>query len=38
QSHTVELQGPAQDAARIGGEAARSVRAKAGEKFFDGWL
>jgi hydroxymethylbilane synthase len=38
QSHTVELQGPAQDAARIGDEAARTVRAKAGEKFFDGWL
>ena len=38
QSHTVELRGLAQDAARIGEEAARSVRAKAGEKFFDGWL
>jgi hydroxymethylbilane synthase len=37
QSHTVELQGPAQDAARIGAEAAGTVRAKAGEKFFDGW-
>ncbi len=29
--------GPAQDAARIGAEAAGTVRAKAGEKFFDGW-
>ena len=38
QSHTVELQGSAQDAARIGHEAALTVRAKAGEKFFDGWL
>ena len=38
QSHTVELQGPAQDAARIGDEAARTVRAKAGENFFDGWI
>jgi hydroxymethylbilane synthase len=37
QSHEVEAQGPAQDAARIGDEAARTVRAKAGEKFFDGW-
>ena len=36
-SHEVKAQGPAQDAARIGEEAARSVRAKAGEKFFDGW-
>ncbi|MBE1710386.1 MULTISPECIES: hydroxymethylbilane synthase [Mesorhizobium] len=38
QSHTVELQGPARDAARIGDEAARTVRAKAGENFFDGWV
>ncbi|TPK82258.1 hydroxymethylbilane synthase [Mesorhizobium sp. B2-4-12] len=38
QSHAVELQGAAQDAVRIGEEAARTVRAKAGEKFFDGWL
>ena len=38
QSHTVELQGPAADAVRIGDEAARTVRAKAGETFFDGWL
>ncbi|TPN32737.1 hydroxymethylbilane synthase [Mesorhizobium sp. B2-3-3] len=38
QSHAVELQGAAQDAVRIGDEAARTVRAKAGEKFFDGWL
>ncbi|RWQ41427.1 MAG: hydroxymethylbilane synthase [Mesorhizobium sp.] len=37
QSHEVEAEGPAQDAARIGNEAARTVRAKAGEKFFDGW-
>jgi hydroxymethylbilane synthase len=38
QSHTVELDGSAQDAARIGDEAARTVRATAGEAFFDGWL
>ncbi|MBZ9675393.1 hydroxymethylbilane synthase [Mesorhizobium sp. ES1-1] len=38
QSHTVELQGPAGDAVRIGDEAARIVRAKAGETFFDSWL
>ncbi|MFA6156044.1 hydroxymethylbilane synthase [Mesorhizobium sp.] len=38
QSHTVELQGPAEEAVRIGDEAARTVRAKAGETFFDGWL
>ncbi|TIM00108.1 MAG: hydroxymethylbilane synthase, partial [Mesorhizobium sp.] len=37
QSHEVKAEGPAQDAARIGDEAARTVRAKAGEKFFDGW-
>ncbi|TIU12692.1 MAG: hydroxymethylbilane synthase, partial [Mesorhizobium sp.] len=37
QSHEVKAEGPAQDAARIGNEAARTVRAKAGEKFFDGW-
>ena len=36
-SHEVKAQGPVQDAARIGEEAARTVRAKAGEKFFDGW-
>lgn len=38
QSHTVELQGPAEEAVRIGDEAARTVRAKAGETFFDGWF
>ncbi|QPC90159.1 hydroxymethylbilane synthase [Mesorhizobium sp. INR15] len=38
QSHTVKMQGPAQEAARIGNEAARTVRAEAGETFFDGWL
>jgi hydroxymethylbilane synthase len=37
QSHEVKAEGPAQDAARIGDDAARTVRAKAGEKFFDGW-
>ncbi|MER9253013.1 hydroxymethylbilane synthase [Mesorhizobium sp. M0598] len=37
QSHEVRLQGPAQEAARIGAEAAATVRAKADEKFFDGW-
>lgn len=37
QSHEVKVEGPAQDAARIGEDAARTVRAKAGEKFFDGW-
>ncbi|CAN7200618.1 hydroxymethylbilane synthase [Mesorhizobium sp. LjNodule214] len=36
-SHEVELDGPAKDAARIGADAARTVRAKAGEAFFDGW-
>ncbi|TIP12745.1 hydroxymethylbilane synthase [Mesorhizobium sp.] len=37
QSHEVKAQGPVQEAARIGEDAARTVRAKAGEKFFDGW-
>ncbi|MER9130892.1 hydroxymethylbilane synthase [Mesorhizobium sp. M0323] len=37
QSHEVRLQGPAQEAARIGADAAATVRAKAGETFFDGW-
>ncbi|MER8863050.1 hydroxymethylbilane synthase [Mesorhizobium sp. M0751] len=37
QSHEVRLEGPAQEAARIGAEAAATVRAKAGETFFDGW-
>ncbi|RJT39642.1 hydroxymethylbilane synthase [Mesorhizobium waimense] len=36
-SHEVKLDGPAQDAARIGADAGRTVRAKAGETFFDGW-
>jgi len=36
-SHEVELEGPATDAARIGADAARTVRAEAGETFFDGW-
>ncbi|GLR43296.1 porphobilinogen deaminase [Mesorhizobium amorphae] len=36
-SHEVELDGPAKDAARIGADAARTVRTKAGETFFDGW-
>ncbi|MBZ9963592.1 hydroxymethylbilane synthase [Mesorhizobium sp. BR1-1-2] len=37
QSHMVEMKGPALDAALIGEEAARTVRARAGETFFDGW-
>lgn len=37
ESHEVRLNGPARDAANIGAEAARAVRAKAGAKFFDGW-
>jgi hydroxymethylbilane synthase len=37
QSHEVKLEGPARDAALIGAEAARIVRARAGETFFDGW-
>ncbi|MGX9179485.1 hydroxymethylbilane synthase [Mesorhizobium sp. BHbdii] len=37
QSHEVKAEGPVQDAAHIGEDAARTVRAKAGEKFFDGW-
>ncbi|UVK39798.1 hydroxymethylbilane synthase [Mesorhizobium sp. AR10] len=36
-SHEVKAQGPALEAARIGTDAARTVRAKAGETFFDGW-
>lgn len=36
-SHEVEAQGPAHEAARIGEDAARTIRAKAGETFFDGW-
>lgn len=35
--HEVKAQGPAGDAALIGADAARTVRAKAGKKFFDGW-
>ncbi|WP_192254783.1 hydroxymethylbilane synthase [Mesorhizobium caraganae] len=38
QSHEVKAEGPAQDAARIGTDAAKTVRAKAGENFFDGWV
>ncbi|UCI08376.1 hydroxymethylbilane synthase [Mesorhizobium sp. B1-1-8] len=37
QSHEVRLEGRAADAADIGAEAARAVRAKAGPTFFDGW-
>ncbi|CDX25696.1 hydroxymethylbilane synthase [Mesorhizobium sp. ORS 3324] len=37
ESHEIKLDGPAEDAAKIGAEAARKVRAKAGAKFFDGW-
>ncbi|MEI9419178.1 hydroxymethylbilane synthase [Mesorhizobium sp. Cs1321R2N1] len=36
--HDVRLEGEAADAAEIGADAARTVRARAGEKFFDGWL
>jgi hydroxymethylbilane synthase len=35
--HEVRLDGHAVDAAEIGTEAARTVRAKAGATFFDGW-
>ncbi|MER8481505.1 hydroxymethylbilane synthase [Mesorhizobium sp. M1322] len=38
QSHEVNAEGPVQDAAHIGEDAARTVRAKAGEQFFDGWV
>jgi len=37
QWHEVRLDGQAHDAADIGTEAARMVRAKAGSTFFDGW-
>jgi hydroxymethylbilane synthase len=37
QSHKVHLEGGVGDAAEIGTEAARMVRAKAGAAFFDGW-
>ena len=37
ESHEVRLDGQAMDAADIGTEAARRVRAEAGAKFFDGW-
>jgi len=36
-SHEVRLDGPARDAARIGAKAAKAVRARAGETFFDSW-
>ncbi|PAP93809.1 hydroxymethylbilane synthase [Mesorhizobium wenxiniae] len=36
-SHEVKAEGPVQDATHIGEDAARTVRARAGEKFFDGW-
>ncbi|MGX9147303.1 hydroxymethylbilane synthase [Mesorhizobium sp. 128a] len=38
QSHEVKAEGLALDAADIGTDAARTVRAKAGETFFDGWV
>ncbi|TRC96461.1 hydroxymethylbilane synthase [Mesorhizobium sp. WSM4303] len=38
QSHEVKAEGPAQDAVRIGMDAAKTVRTKAGETFFDGWV
>ncbi|TPJ67493.1 hydroxymethylbilane synthase [Mesorhizobium sp. B2-7-1] len=37
ESHEVRLDGEAADAAEIGLDAARTVRARAGAKFFDGW-
>ncbi|TGV62739.1 hydroxymethylbilane synthase, partial [Mesorhizobium sp. M00.F.Ca.ET.149.01.1.1] len=37
ESHEVRLEGEAADAAEIGMDAARTVRARAGAKFFDGW-
>jgi hydroxymethylbilane synthase len=37
QSHEINVEGPADQAAGIGDDAARTVRAKAGEDFFDGW-
>ncbi|MBZ9658881.1 hydroxymethylbilane synthase [Mesorhizobium sp. ESP-6-4] len=37
ESHEVRLEGEAADAAEIGLDAARTVRAKAGATFFDGW-
>ena len=36
-SYEIKAEGPADEAARIGDEAASTVRAKAGEDFFDGW-
>ncbi|MGX5848288.1 hydroxymethylbilane synthase [Mesorhizobium sp. PL10] len=38
QSHEVKAEGLALDAADIGTDAARIVRVKAGEAFFDGWV
>ncbi|MGX5843337.1 hydroxymethylbilane synthase [Mesorhizobium sp. ArgA1] len=38
QSHEVKAEGLALDAADIGTKAARMVRVKAGEPFFDGWV
>ncbi len=38
QSHEVKAEGLALDAADIGTDAARMVRVKAGESFFDGWV
>ncbi|RWB71969.1 MAG: hydroxymethylbilane synthase [Mesorhizobium sp.] len=37
QSHEVRLEGEAADAAEIGLDAARTVRARAGAEFFDSW-
>ncbi|TPN83763.1 hydroxymethylbilane synthase [Mesorhizobium sp. CU2] len=37
ESHEVRLEGLAVDAAEIGTDAARTVRARAGATFFDGW-
>ncbi|TPK93862.1 MULTISPECIES: hydroxymethylbilane synthase [unclassified Mesorhizobium] len=37
ESHEVRLEGEAADAAEIGLDAARTVRARAGAEFFDGW-
>lgn len=38
QSHEVKAEGLALDAVDIGADAARMVRVKAGESFFDGWV
>jgi hydroxymethylbilane synthase len=37
ETHSIERDGPAEDAAEIGRDAAEAVRAKAGPGFFEGW-